>query len=191
VKIGYARTSTADQEAGLQDQLARLKAAGCAKVFAERESSAAQSRPKLEAALDYVRDGDGDALVITRLDRFARSVLNLWDLIQRLEAKSAGLIILDFGGNTIDTRTAAGRAMLNMFATMAQFEREVMLERQRIGIAKAKAEGKFKGRKPTARVKAAEVLALKAKNVGASEIAKTVGISRKSVYRILAATAAV
>jgi DNA invertase Pin-like site-specific DNA recombinase len=74
-----------------------------------------------------------------------------------------------------------------MFATMAQFEREVMLERQRIGIARAKAEGKFKGRKPTARAKAAEVLALKAKNVGASEIAQTVGISRKSVYRILAA----
>jgi DNA invertase Pin-like site-specific DNA recombinase len=76
---------------------------------------------------------------ITRLDRFARSVLHLWELIQRLEAKSAGLIILDFGGNTIDTRTAAGRAMLTMFATMAQFEREVMLERQRIGIARTKA----------------------------------------------------
>ena len=76
--------------------------------------------------------------------------------------------------------------MLNMFATIAQFEREVMLERQRVGIAKAKAEGKYRGRAPTARAKSDEVLALKAKGVGASKIAEQTGISRKSVYRILA-----
>jgi DNA invertase Pin-like site-specific DNA recombinase len=86
----------------------------------------------------------------------------------------------------IDTRTSAGRAMLNMFATMAQFEREVMLERQRIGIARAKSQGKYRGRAPTARAKSDEVLALKAKGVGASKIAEQTGISRKSVYRILA-----
>src|SRR5215471_12002762 len=142
MKIGYARTSTLDQEAGLQDQIERLKSAGCEKVFTEKVSSV-DTRPKLEMAIEFVRDGD--AVVITKLDRFARSVLNLWELIQQVEKKGAGLIILDFGGNTIDTRTAAGRAMLNMFGTMAQFEREVMLERQRVGIARAKAEGKYKG----------------------------------------------
>ena len=131
-----------------QDQIERLKSAGCEKVFTEKVSSV-DTRPKLEMAIEFVRDGD--ALVITKLDRFARSVVNLWELIQQVEKKGAGLIILDFGGNTIDTRTAAGRAMLNMFGTMAQFEREVMLERQRVGIARAKAEGKYKGRKPTAR----------------------------------------
>jgi DNA invertase Pin-like site-specific DNA recombinase len=188
MKVGYARTSTVDQEAGLQDQIARLEAVGCEKIFEEKLSSVIVSRPKLEAAIEFVREGD--VVVITKLDRLARSVLDLWKLIERLQKKDTGLLILDFGGNTIDTRTAAGRAMLNMFATMAQFEREVMLERQRIGIAKAKAEGKFRGRKPTARAKSAEVLALKARDIGASEIAKEVGISRKSVYRIIAAARA-
>jgi len=182
MKIGYARTSTLDQEAGLQDQIERLKSAGCEKVFTEKVSSV-DTRPKLEMAIEFVRDGD--ALVITKLDRFARSVLNLWELIQQVEKKGAGLIILDFGGNTIDTRTAAGRAMLNMFGTMAQFEREVMLERQRVGIARAKAEGKYKGRKPTARNQAAEVRKLVAAGGTKVEIARRLGMHRASVYRIL------
>ena len=165
-----------------QDQIERLKSAGCEKVFTEKVSSV-DTRPKLEMAIEFVRDGD--ALVITKLDRFARSVVNLWELIQQVEKKGAGLIILDFGGNTIDTRTAAGRAMLNMFGTMAQFEREVMLERQRVGIARAKAEGKYEGRKPTARNQAAEVRKLVAAGVTKVEIARRLGMHRASVYRIL------
>ena len=88
MKIGYARTSTLDQEAGLQDQIERLKSAGCEKVFTEKVSSV-DTRPKLEMVIEFVRDGD--ALVITKLDRFARSVLNLWELIQQVEKKGAGL----------------------------------------------------------------------------------------------------
>src|SRR5262249_29184709 len=95
MKIGYARTSTLDQEAGLQDQIERLKSAGCEKVFTEKVSSV-DTRPKLEMAIEFVRDRD--ALVITKLERFARSVLDLWEWNKQVEKKGAGLIILDFGG---------------------------------------------------------------------------------------------
>jgi DNA invertase Pin-like site-specific DNA recombinase len=97
-----------------------------------------------------------DTLVVTKLDRLARSARHLSELIDQLEAKGVTLRILNFGGDAVDTRGATGRLMLNMFAAMAQFEREMMLERQREGIAKAKAEGRYRGRKPTARAKAQE-----------------------------------
>ena len=108
-------------------------------------SSVAQ-RPQLEAALDYLRDGD--VLVITKLDRLARSVADLVAIGERLEAKGVALKVLD---QAIDTSTPTGRLMFNMLGSIAQFERELMLERQREGIARAKAAGKYKGRKPTAR----------------------------------------
>jgi DNA invertase Pin-like site-specific DNA recombinase len=140
MKIGYARTSTLEQEAGLEAQIRDLKAAGCEKLFHEQASSAA-TRAKLEAALDYLREGD--TLVVTKLDRLARSVLHLGEVVAAIERKGAQLRILTMG---LDTATATGRLMLNVIGSVAQFEREMMLERQREGIAKAKAEGKYRGR---------------------------------------------
>ncbi len=179
MQIGYARSSTVDQEAGFQSQIKSLKAAGCEKVFSEKVSSVAQ-REKLEAALDYVRDGD--TLVVTRLDRLARSVGHLVAIGEQLEAKGVALKVLE---QAIDTSTSSGRLMFNMLGAIAQFERELMLERQREGIAKAKAEGKYKGRAPTARAKAPQVLRLHGEGIGPTEIAKRIGIGRASVYRIL------
>ena len=182
--IGYARTSTTDQQAGLDAQLRDLKAAGCRKVFSE-QASAVGARLHLDAALDYCREGD--TLVVTKLDRLARSARHLSELVDKLERKSVTLRILNFGGDAVDTRGATGRLMLNMFAAMAQFEREMMLERQREGIAKAKAEGKYKGRKPTARLKAEDAVRLYRGGKRVAHIAKELGIGRGSVYRALEA----
>ena len=147
MQIGYARSSTVDQEAGFQAQIKSLKATGCEKVFAEQVSSVAE-REQLETALDYVREGD--TLVVTKLDRLARSVSHLVAIGERLEAKGVALRVLD---QAIDTSNSTGRLMFSMLGAIAQFERELMLERQREGIAKAKAEGKYRGRAPTARAK--------------------------------------
>jgi len=175
--VGYARASTIDQEAGFQAQMKALAAAGCEKMFSEQVSSVGH-RPQLEAALDYLRDGD--VLVITKLDRLARSVAHLVVIGEQLDLKGVALRVLD---QAIDTSTPTGRLMFNMLGSIAQFERELMLERQREGIARAKAEGKYKGRKPTARAKGQEVKKLRSEGIGATAIAKRLGISRASVYR--------
>lgn len=181
--IGYARTSTLEQVAGLEAQLRDLQHAGCTeKIFSEQVSSA-DHREQLDQALDYIRDND--TLVVTKLDRLARSVRNLVEITDTLKAKNADLKILDMN---LDTGTATGELMLNLLASVAQFEREMMLERQREGIAKAKSEGKYKGRAPTARAKGDEVLKLHDEGMGASAIARNVGISRSSVYRIVNVT---
>ena len=180
--VGYARTSTLDQKAGLEAQQRDLEKAGCEKVFTEQVSSVdVANREKLEEAIDFAREGD--VLVVTKLDRLARSVPHLVKITERLEAKKVALRILD---GAIDTSTANGRLVLNMLTSIAQFEREIMLERQREGIAKAKAAGKYKGRKATARAKSDEVFELAKSKVGPTEIAKRLGIGRASVYRILA-----
>ena len=182
--IGYARTSTTDQEAGLEAQRRDLRAAGCEKLFVEQVSSVAK-RPQLEAALDFVREGD--TVVVTKLDRLARSVGDLLAIVARLEAKKVSLRVLSMsGGQPLDTATAVGRLMLAVIGAVGQFEREMMLERQREGIAKARLEGRYKGRAPTAQRKAAEIIRLKEDGLGASEIAGRLGIGRASVYRCLA-----
>lgn len=178
--IGYARTSTLEQVAGLEAQAAELKAAGCERVLREQCSSVGK-RPQLEAALDMLRKDD--ILVVTKLDRLARSVRNLMELVDAIAAKGAYLKILAMG---LDTNTSIGRLMLGVLGSVAQFEREIMLERQREGIAKAKAERKYKGRKPTAMEKADEVKRLAAEGVGATQIADRLGIGRASVYRAMA-----
>lgn len=182
--IGYARTSTAEQAAGLHAQVRDLKdEVGCEKIFSEQVSSVGQ-RSQLVAALEFVREGD--TLVVTRLDRLARSTSHLLSLVEQLDGKGVALRILDFGGGEVDTKSPSGRMLLTVFAAMAQFEREVMLQRQREGILAAKVSGKYKGRSPTARQKGSDVIAAKAAGVGASAIARQLGISRASVYRILA-----
>lgn len=181
--VGYARTSTTEQEAGLDAQRRDLLACGCEELFDEQVSSV-QRREELEKALKFVRKGD--ALVVTKLDRLARSVPDLVKIMGRLEEKGASLRILAMN---LDTDTPTGRLLINLVGSIAQFEREIMLERQREGIAKAKEDGKYKGRAKTARAKSEEVLALHKHGTGASEIAKQVGIGRASVYRILSDSA--
>lgn len=181
--VGYARTSTVEQQAGLEAQQRDLVATGCTKLFVEQVSSVAK-RDELEAALDFVREGD--ALVVTGLDRLARSTADLLAIIATLERKGVALRVLDFGGSAIDTKSPIGRLTITMFAAMAQFERELMLQRQREGIEKAKAAGKYRGRAPTARAKAPKVHELKSAGLGASAIAAELRISRASVYRVLA-----
>jgi DNA invertase Pin-like site-specific DNA recombinase len=178
--IGYARTSTAEQEAGLEAQSRELTGAGVTKLFQEQVSSVARKRDQLAAALDYCRDGD--TLVVTKLDRLARSVAHLVEITKSLEAKGAHLRVLSLN---LDTNTPTGRLMLNMLASVAQFEREIMLERQREGIAKAKRDGKYKGRAPTARAKAPDIFALTEQGLGPAEIARRLRIGRASVYRVL------
>jgi len=179
VQIGYARTSTFDQVAGFEAQRRDLEAAGCEKIFAEQVSSVAE-REQLATAIDYLRDGD--VLVATKLDRIARSMRHLVEIVDRLDEKGAELRIL---GMQLDTATATGRLMLQVLGAVAEHERAVMLERQREGIAKAKAEGKYKGRAKTAMAKAGEVETMLAAGVNPTEVARKLGIGRSSVYRAI------
>jgi len=177
--VGYARTSTVDQHAGFEAQLRELAAAGCEKTFQEQVSSVA-NRIQLQSALEFVREGD--ILVVTKLDRLARSVLDLIATLQALESKRVGVRILNLG---MDTHTPTGKLMLTMLGAVAQFEREMMLERQREGIAKAKSEGRYKGRKPIAEDLRHDVLKL-ADGITRKAIASQLGIGEATVYRILA-----
>lgn len=180
--IGYARTSTVEQLAGFDAQVRDLTAAGCERLFTEQVSSVAQ-RDQLEAAIDFAREGD--TIVVTKLDRLARSMLDLMTIKARLDTKGIELRILAMN---LDTSTPTGKLMMNVLGSVAQFEREMMLERQREGIAKAKAEGKYRGRAPTARAKTDEILDLRGQGLGATAIARELGISVRSVYRVLDAS---
>jgi DNA invertase Pin-like site-specific DNA recombinase len=183
--VGYARTSTAEQEAGLLAQVRDLQAAGCTKIFQEQASSIAK-RGELKHALEYVRGGD--TLVVTKVDRLARSTVGLWEVVERLQSVDdggAGLRVLNLGGETVDTKSATGKLILTIFAGFAQFEREMMLERQREGIAKAKAEKRYLGRKPSARLKADDAVQLFKEGRTVSDIAVALSVGRGSVYRAL------
>lgn len=129
---------------------------------------------------------DGDTLVVTKLDRLARSVRHLGEIIEELDGKNVGLRILDLG---LDTSNATGKLMLNVLGSVAQFEREMMLERQREGISKAKAQGKYKGRKPTAQEKAPEIRQLISEGVSKRDVARRLCVSERSIHRIMAAAA--
>src|ERR1019366_6834335 len=147
--IGYGRTSTIEQIAGLEAQIRDLKAAaGAEKLFRENVSSVAP-RKQLEAAIEFAREGD--TLVVTKIDRLARSVRHLCEIVDRLQAKGVALRILNMN---LDTDDATGKLMLQIIGSIAEFERSIMLSRQLEGIARAKAAGKYRGGIPTARVKA-------------------------------------
>lgn len=182
--IGIARTSTIEQKAGLEAQLRELEAYGCEKIYQEQVSSVAE-REQLNAALSSLRSGD--KLVVTKLDRLARSVKHLGEIVETINKADASLVILDMGGSAIDTSNPTGKLILYVMSSVAQFEREMMLERQREGIAKAKAEGKYKGRKPTARAKTEMVLLAKKQGLSPTQIMRDLGISKTSYYRILEA----
>ncbi|CAO4145260.1 recombinase family protein [Methylorubrum aminovorans] len=179
--IGYARTSTLEQEAGFEAQVRELTALGCERMFQEQVSSVAP-RAQLEAALEFARQGD--VLVVTKLDRLARSVVHMGKILETLEAKGVTLRILNMG---VDTSTPTGKLMLNVLGGVAQFERDMMLERQREGIAKAKSEGAYKGRKPTVRARSEEIKALAEQGMSMGAIATRLGIGKGSVHRALSA----
>jgi DNA invertase Pin-like site-specific DNA recombinase len=183
MKIGYARTSTEEQVAGLEAQRRDLAAAGCERVFSEQESGAKNDRPQLNQAFEHMRPGD--VLVVTKPDRLARSVVALMGFVERLRAKGCELIVLSMGGAPLDTSNPTSSLILTILGAVAEWERAIMKERQAEGIAKAKAEGKYRGRKPSARDRTADVLALSGQGVTPTVIAKRLGISRTSVYRCL------
>ena len=181
--VGYARTSGIAQIAGLEAQERELKAAGVEKLFKE-QTSAVGPRRILDEALEWVRDGD--TLIVTKPCRLARSVADLCSIMAQLEKKGVALRIQSMG---VDTSTPTGRLMLHLLGCISSFERELMLERQLAGIAKAKAEGKYKGRKPTAMAQKNEIIVLAATGMTRDAIARRLGIGVASVYRALRGTA--
>jgi DNA invertase Pin-like site-specific DNA recombinase len=175
---GYARVSTMDQDLSIQK--AALKAAGCDIIRAEKASGTRRDgRTELQVLLDFLRPGD--TLVVTRIDRLARSVKDLQDIVHELRTKRVALKATE---QPIDTSTAAGKAFLDMLGVFAEFEANLRRERQLEGITAAKAAGVYKGRKPS--IDADRVPQMTVEGVGASEIARRLGIARASVYRLLA-----
>ena len=149
------------------------------KLFVEQVSSVT-ARPQLEAALDFIREGD--VLIVSKLDRLARSIAHLTKIVERIQAKGASLRILNIA---LDTETATGKLMLNLLGSIAEFEREMLLSGNRSASRERKPTESTKARKPTARSKSAEVRALHAKGQGPVAIAKALGISRASVFGVL------
>lgn len=181
--IGYARTSTTDQKAGLEAQERDLRGAGAEKVFSEQVSSMAK-RPALAACLGFLREGD--ALMVAKPDRLARSTAELLAIEADLSKRGIGLIVLSIGnGERLDTRNPTSKLILTVLGGVATWEREIMLERQREGIAQAKADGKYKGRAPTVMRQSAEIKRLHAEGTKPAHIARQLGIARSSVYRAL------
>ncbi|MCW4013879.1 MAG: recombinase family protein [Candidatus Bathyarchaeota archaeon] len=176
--VGYARVSTRDQH--IEPQLDKLKAKGVTRLFQEKVSGVDRDRPELNKMLDYVRSGD--TLVVTKIDRIARSTKHLLDITELLQNKGVTLKILNIN---LDTSNPAGKMMLTMLGAIAEFERDLLLERQKDGIEKAKQLGKYTGRKPTARAKSDQVKELLAKGYKKTQVAKELGISVASVYRII------
>src|SRR4051812_116383 len=177
--IGYARTSTTDQTAGLAAQKRDLRAAGAEKMFSEMASSVAH-RDVLDQCLGFLREGD--VLMVSKPDRLARSTAELLTIEAGLTKRGIGLVVLSMGGERLDTRNPTSKLMLTILAGVACWEREIMLERQREGIARAKAEGRYRGR--PANLDAAEVARLRA-TMGPAAIARQLGMARSSVYRLL------
>lgn len=177
MKYGYARTSTQKQDYGLEDQIEKLEKYGCGVIRREQVSSVAE-RPEFDTILDFIQEGD--SLVVTTLSRFARSIKDLWTSVELLEQKGASLVVLDMD---LDTGTPNGRLMITLIGAINQWEREILLERQKVGIARAKEEGKYRGRADTARRKTSKIAALHAQGMKPSAIAKELGVSVASVYR--------
>ena len=175
--IGYARVSTTDQNLDVKESA--LRTAGCDLIRSEkRTGTTTAGREELRTVLDFLRSGD--VLMVTRIDRLARSIGDLQDIVRSVKAKGATLKATE---QPIDTSTAAGKCFLDMLGVFAEFETNLRKERQLEGIADAKARGVYRGRK--ASIDAAKVKALKADGMGASAIAKALKIGRASVYRAL------
>jgi DNA invertase Pin-like site-specific DNA recombinase len=177
--IGYARVSTTDQDSALQEQA--LVAAGCERIFVDRASGALAHRPELDAALAYLRAGD--TLVVWRLDRLGRSLRHLLETVDALGEREVGFKSL---AEALDTTTSSGRLLFAIVGAIAEFERELIRERTRAGLAAVRARGRTGGRKPLMTpTKVTLARRMYDEGVAASEIAKTLGVSRPTVYRHL------
>ena len=177
-RYGYARVSTTDQDLSLQR--AALERAGSTVIRAKKVSgTSTQGRQELRTLLDFLRPGD--ELVVTRVDRLARSIGDLQDIVRELRTKGVALVATE---QPVDTSTAAGKAFLDMLGVFAEFETNLRRERQMEGIARAKARGVYKGRSPV--VDAEQVRKLHAQGLGSVAIAEAVGVSRSTVWRVLA-----
>lgn len=174
--VGYARVSTTDQD--LTIQLEALKAAGCDKVFSEKVSGTTAQRAQLQQCLDFVREGD--VLLVTRLDRFARSSVDLHNLIHSLIHKGVDFRCVEQSG--IDTTTSMGKLMIGVLGSVAEFETDLRKERQREGVDAAKQRGAYKGSK--ARIDPLRVRAMLSEGNSPTEVANALGINRASVYRL-------
>ena len=174
--VGYARVSTVDQS--LDIQIAALKAAGAEKIFSEKASGTSADRPELKAALEYVRDGD--QFIVTRIDRFARSVGNLHMMLNFLAAKDVAFRAIEQGGADVNSNT--GKLLLAILGAVAEFETDLSAERQREGIAAAKAKGVYRGRKPS--IDRTKIILMLGEGMKPSEIAAELGASRASIYRL-------
>lgn len=173
---GYARVSTNDQDLTVQETA--LKAAGCDNIRSEKISGSSMDRPELKTLLEFMREGD--TLVVTRIDRLARSLRDLQNMVHDLKERGINLKATE---QSVDTSSAAGKAFFDMLGVFAEFETGIRKERQAEGIAKAKKAGKYQGRKQS--IDRDKVLALKDAGNSVSAIAKEMSISRMSVYRIL------
>lgn len=175
--IGYARVSTTDQDLSLQEDA--LRAAGCDVIRSEKRSGTTTAgREELQTVIEFLRRGD--VLTVTRIDRLARSIGDLQDIVRTVQARGASLKATE---QPIDTSTAAGKCFLDMLGVFAEFETNLRRERQLEGIAKAKERGVYKGR--PASIDATKIRELKAKGMGPTAIAKALRIGRASVYRAL------
>jgi DNA invertase Pin-like site-specific DNA recombinase len=183
--VGYCRTSTADQNAGLAAQERDLMASGAERVFSEQVSSMSV-RARLKECLSFLRHGD--VLAVTKPDRLARSTAELLTIEADLSKRGIGLVVLSMGGERLDTRNPTSKLMLTILAGVATWEREIVLERQREGIAKAKNEGKYKGRPVS--IDAERIKTLAAAGGKPAQIARDLGVARSSVYRVLGRAAA-
>lgn len=176
--VGYARVSTMGQSLAVQqDELAKH---GCERIFEDKATGTNRDRPGLTEMLGFVREGD--TIVVSRLDRFARSLSDLFQMLDTLTSKSVAFQCLH---QSIDTGTSTGKLTLAILGAVAEFENDLRRERQREGIAKAKASGAYKGRKPS--IDLAILHDLIDAGLGPSAIAKQMGINRQSVYRLKAA----
>src|ERR1700724_3875784 len=172
--IGYARVSTTDQNLDVKESA--LRTAGCDLIRSEkRTGTTTAGREELRTVLDFLRSGD--VLMVTRIDPLARSIGDLQDIVRAVKAKGASLKASE---QPIDTSTAAGKAFLDMLGVFAEFETNLRRERQLEGIAAAKANGVYKGRPAT--IDPARIAALRSEGLGATEIAKRLGVGRASVY---------
>jgi DNA invertase Pin-like site-specific DNA recombinase len=180
--IGYARVSTDEQD--LQLQTDALTAAGCHRIFSDKASGKSTNRPELTAALDYLREGD--TLCVWKLDRFARSLIDLVSMVDALAERGVGFKVLTGALASINPNTPDGRLMLQVVGAMAEFERSLIKERTRAGLDAARAQGRVGGRPSVVNE---DVLAAArnrlAKGESVTSIAKALGVSRATIYRHL------
>lgn len=180
MRIGYARVSTQYQQDSLNTQQLALENHGCGKIYTDQLSGVKSDRPGLVAALDYAREGD--SIVVTRLDRLGRSTVDILRTVQDLDARGITIEALD---TQLDTRTPAGRLVLSVLASMAEFERNLIVERTREGLAHARVQGRVGGRRPKLdKTQQQAVLAAIKSGLSESQVAKSFGVSRSTITRI-------